>query len=79
MFVLDLPCCAWTFSSCSERGALLFLGGAWAPHCSGFPCGSMGSRCSLSRGLSGCGRMSLVAGLCGIFPGPRGIEPMSPS
>ena len=39
MFVLDLPCCAWTFSSCSERG-LLFLGGAWAPHCSGFPCGA---------------------------------------
>ena len=35
--VLGLHYCTRTFSSCSNWG-LLFSCGAWASHCSGFPC-----------------------------------------
>ena len=34
---LDLRCCAWAFSSCSEQG-LLSSCGARASHCGGFSC-----------------------------------------
>ena len=34
---LGLCCCAWAFSSCSERGTSLRCG-AWASLCGGFSC-----------------------------------------
>ena len=34
---LDLDCCAWAFSACSEQG-LLSNWGAWASYCGGFSC-----------------------------------------
>ena len=40
LFVLDIHCCAWAFSSCGEWG-LLSSGGVQASRCGGFSrCGA---------------------------------------
>ena len=62
---LDLCCCEQAFSSCSEQGRLSSCG-AWAPHCSGFPC------CGLA--LEHVGSVVATQRLsysvaCGNFPG----------
>ena len=54
--VLGVHCYARAFSSCGERG-LLFVGGAWASHCSGFSLRSTGSR---RVGFSSCGARASV-------------------
>ena len=59
MAVLDLRCCAWAFSSCSEWGATLRCG-AQASHCGGFSCcrgWALGTWTSIvmACGLSSCG------------------------
>ena len=62
---MSLHCCAWNFSSCSERG-LLSSCGVQAFHCSGFSC-------CRAQALGHAGSVALVHGLscpaaCGISP-----------
>ena len=44
---LDLCCCTWAFSRCSEWGPLSSCS-AWAPDCSSFSCGTRAPECRLS-------------------------------
>ena len=66
---LDLCCCMWAFSSCSEWG-LLSSCSAWASDCSSFSCGTQAPECRLSS----CGaRVYLPQSMWDL---PRwGIEP----
>ena len=66
---LDLCCCTWAFSRCSEWGPLSSCS-AWAPDCSSFSCGTRAPECRLSS----CGaRVYLPQGMWDL-PG-WGIEP----
>ena len=87
MAMLDLHCCSWAFSSCSEHG-LLFSCGAQASYCGGFSC--CGAQALAWTGFSSCSFWALEHRLnsCGaraqwlrtIWNPPRsGTEPVSPA
>ena len=60
--VLGLCCCAWVFSSCSERG-LLSSCGELASYCGGFSCGAQGLQLS---GFSSRGSWLSCPEACGM-------------
>ena len=70
MAALGLRCCAWAFSSCSER----------ASHCGGFSCcgaWALGTRASVAvaHGLSSCGSWASVVVARGLSScGSRALE-----
>ena len=77
MAALGLHCCAWAFSSCSERG-LLLTAMRGLSHCGGFACcgaRALGTRASVvvAHGLSSCGLRALERRLSSC--GTRAVAP----
>ena len=65
LVALGLPCCAWAFPSCGQRGLAALRCGPRAPHCRGFFCCRAQSPERL--GFRSCGTQGLIAAACGIF------------